>query len=142
MTTYKLTIAAIMAFSSIGLISRTLEDPEFIKTPISIVKSDSLLRHVVLFKFKEGTPDTKISEIASAFSALPAKIPEVHAYEWGTNNSPENLAKGFTHCFFVTFESEADRAIYLPHPEHLTFVKLLEPHLEDVLVVDYWSRQE
>lgn len=104
------------------------------------MKSDSLLRHVVLFKFKEGTPDAKVMEIADAFSALPGKIPEVHAYEWGTNNSPENLAKGFTHCFFVTFESEDDRAVYLPHPEHLQFVELLKPHLEDVLVVDYWTK--
>ena len=140
MTLYKLATIAILALTSIGFISPNPDEPELTKTSISVVKADSLLRHVVLFKFKEGTPEAKISEIASAFSALPGKIPEVHAYEWGTNNSPENLAKGFTHCFFVTFESEADRAVYLPHPEHLKFVELLKPHLEDVLVVDYWSK--
>ena len=103
-------------------------------------KSDSVLRHVVLFKFKEGTPSEKIREIQEAFGALPSKIPQIISYEWGTNNSPEGLEKGFTHCFFLTFNSEEDRAIYLPHPDHKAFGDLLSGHLEDVLVVDYWSR--
>lgn len=98
------------------------------------------LRHVVLFKFKENASDEDIAAVEEAFSALPDKIPEIKDYEWGTNNSPEGLDKGFTHCFFVTFESEEDRAIYLPHPEHKKFVEVLEPHLEDVLVVDYWAK--
>ncbi|MDO1502682.1 Dabb family protein [Winogradskyella maritima] len=41
----------------------------------------------------------------------------MQGYEWGTNNSPEGLDKGFTHAFFLTFKSEEDRAIYLPHPD-------------------------
>ena len=102
--------------------------------------SDSLLRHVVLFKFKEGTPSEKVQEIIDAFSALPSKIPEIADYEWGINNSPEGLNKGLTHCFFITFKSEADRETYLPHPDHKAFVDLLSPHLEDVTVVDYWTR--
>lgn len=102
-------------------------------------KNDSLLRHVVLFKFKANTPSEKIKEIEDAFNQLPTKIPQIHSYEWGLNNSPENLNKGFTHCFFLTFTSEADRSIYLPHPDHKAFGTLLTPYLDDVLVVDYWS---
>lgn len=102
-------------------------------------KNDSLLRHVVLFKFKANTPSEKIKEIEEAFNQLPTKIPQIHSYEWGLNNSPENLNKGFTHCFFLTFTSEADRSIYLPHPDHKAFGTLLTPYLDDVLVVDYWS---
>ncbi len=98
-----------------------------------------LLRHVVLFKFKEGTSSEDIAKVEEAFSALPAKIPEIYDYEWGINNSPEGLDKGFTHCFFLSFLSEEDRAVYLPHPDHQEFGKILGPHLEDVTVVDYWS---
>jgi hypothetical protein len=47
------------------------------------------------------------------------------------------LAKGFTHCFNLTFVDEAARATYLPHPDHLAFVEQLKPALDDVLVVDY-----
>ncbi|WP_411031423.1 Dabb family protein [Spongiimicrobium sp. 3-5] len=100
---------------------------------------DSVLRHVVLFKFKEGTPANKISEIETAFRSLPAKIPEIASLEWGLNNSPEGLEKGFTHCFLLTFNSEQDRTVYLPHADHKAFGALLTPHLEDVLVVDYWT---
>lgn len=97
------------------------------------------LRHVVLFKFKETATDADIQQVEEAFAALPAKIPQIKAFEWGTNNSPEGLDKGFTHCFFLSFDSEEDRAIYLPHPDHKAFGELLGPHLEDVTVVDYWT---
>ena len=102
----------------------------------TMIKTDSLLRHVVLFKFKEGTTKSQIKEVEDAFSALPSKIEQIKGYEWGLNNSPEGLDKGFTHAFFLTFESEEDRAIYLPHPDHKAFGAVLTPHLDDVLVID------
>lgn len=101
---------------------------------------DSLLRHVVIFKFKEATAPEKVQEIIQAFTDLQQKIPQIHGFEWGLNNSPENLNKGLTHCFLLTFKSEADREIYLPHPDHKAFGTLAGPHIEDVLVVDYWTR--
>ena len=99
------------------------------------------LRHVVLFKFKETATPEDIKSVEDAFSALPGKIPQIRDYEFGTNNSPEGLDKGFTHCFFLSFDSEEDRAAYLPHPDHKAFGKVLGPHLEDVLVVDYWTSE-
>lgn len=98
------------------------------------------LRHVVLLKFKEAATSADIKKVEAAFVDLPSKIKEIKDFEWGLNNSPEALNKGFTHCFFVTFDSEKERSIYLPHPEHLAFVKVLSPHLEDVLVLDYWAK--
>nr|WP_250776274.1 Dabb family protein [Dyadobacter sp. MSC1_007] len=100
-----------------------------------------MLRHVVLFKFKDSATPAQVKEVEDAFRKLPSKIKEVKGFEWGTNNSPEGLAQGFTHVFFVTFESEAAREVYLPHPEHKAFVKVLEPHLDKVLVVDYWTQE-
>ncbi len=98
------------------------------------------LRHVVLFKFKDTSSADDIHRLEKAFSALPDKIKEIKGYEWGINNSPENIAQGFTHCFFLTFDSESDRDIYLPHPDHKAFGALLGPHLEKVLVIDYWAK--
>ena len=103
--------------------------------------SDKLLRHVVLFKFKETSTAADIKKVEDAFRALPSKISVIKSLEWGTNNSPENLAQGFTHCFFVTFATEKDRDIYLPHPEHKAFGKVLSPHLDKVLVLDYWAEK-
>jgi hypothetical protein len=98
-----------------------------------------LLRHVVLFKFKDGISPADTKKVEDAFGKLPSQIKEIAAYEWGINNSPENLNQGFTHCFFVSFRSEAERAIYLPHPAHQAFVEVLKPFLDKVLVIDYWT---
>lgn len=99
-----------------------------------------VLRHVVLFKFKDDSSSGDIRRIENAFLALPSRIDAIHSLEWGTDVSVENLNKGFTHCFIVTFRSEADRATYIPHPAHKEFGELLGPHLDDVLVVDYWTK--
>jgi len=96
------------------------------------------LRHVVLFKFKADTPRHTLRKIEKAFYSLPEKIPEIADFEWGLNNSPEGINKGFTHCFILTFSTEEDRAAYLPHPDHKRFGEILHPWLDDVLVVDYW----
>jgi hypothetical protein len=98
---------------------------------------EGLLRHVVLFKFKDGTDPAKVKEIEDAFRALPGKIPTVIGFECGTNCSPEKLDQGFTHCFLVTFRDEAGRAVYLPHPAHKAFVEVLKPHLDKALVIDF-----
>lgn len=103
--------------------------------------ADRVLRHVVLFAFKPETSEAQIQEIEEAFGALPAKIEQIHDFEWGTDASVEGIARGYTHCFFVTFLSEADRDAYLPHPAHKAFGAVLHPHLESVLVIDYWTRK-
>ena len=108
-----------------------------VATPI--LEKAKTLRHVVLFKFKEGTTEEELKTIEATFAALPSKIPEIVDFEWGTNNSPEGLDKGFTHCFFVSFSDEKGREVYLPHPDHKAFVDVASPHIEDVLVLDYWA---
>lgn len=103
--------------------------------------SGKMLRHAVLLKFKASSSAEEVKKVEDAFRALPAKIKEIKDFEWGTNNSPENLNDGFTHCFFVTFASEKDREVYLPHPSHKAFVDVLKPHLDKVLVIDYWTNK-
>ncbi|TDS16951.1 stress responsive alpha/beta barrel protein [Maribacter caenipelagi] len=125
---------------SISFMSNAFAKTDENMTTTIMIQSDSLLRHTVFFKFKEGTTAEQIKQVEDAFSALPSKIEQIKAYEWGLNNSPEGLDKGFTHAFFLTFESEEDRAIYLPHPDHKAFGAVLTPFLDDVFVVDYWTK--
>ena len=98
------------------------------------------LRHVVLFAFRDDAPDDRIRVIEAAFAALKDQIPGIVDLEWGTNESPEGLDQGFTHCFVVTFQDAAARDGYLPHPAHVAFGALLQPCLDRVLVVDYLVR--
>jgi len=99
------------------------------------------LRHVVMFKFKPTATEAQIKMVEEAFKQLPSEIKTIKAFEWGTNNSPEKLNEGLTHCFFVTFSSEKDRDEYLPHPAHKAFVKKLDGILEKAVVIDYWAKQ-
>ena len=101
---------------------------------------EKLLRHVVLFKFKEASSEAEVQTVIDAFVDLKNKIDFIYDFEWGTDVSPEGLQDGFTHCFVATFTSEEDRDAYLPHPDHQAFVKVLEPHLDKVLVVDFWNK--
>lgn len=98
-----------------------------------------VLRHVVLFAFKPETTPDQIAAVEAAFAALPAQIPEIVAFEWGGDVSVEGKAQGFTHCFFVTFQDEAGRDAYLPHPAHQALVQLVSQKLEKILVFDYWA---
>ncbi len=103
-------------------------------------KKDRTLRHVVFFGFKSTATPEDIKKVEDAFAALPSKIKQIKAYEWGTNNSPEGLNQGHTHCFLLTFASEKDRDDYLVHPDHKAFGAILGPYLEKVTVLDFWSK--
>ena len=104
-------------------------------------KQKQVLRHVVMFGWKEGTDALYIAKVVTALNNLKHKIPTIKSFEWGTNNSPENLNNGLTHCFILTFSSESDRDVYLIHPDHKAFVALLNPAPEKVTVFDYWANK-
>ncbi len=126
---------ALACFALLGIaLMQVQAEPAKTETP------PSLLRHVVMFKFKKDATPAQIDGVVKAFGELPKQIDSIHSYEWGTNNSPEMLDKGFTHLFFVTFKDEAGRAKYLPHPAHKAFVEKLKPILEEPMVIDYWAK--
>ena len=95
------------------------------KPVVEKTEKDSVLRHVVLFKFNEDATEAAVEKLNAAFNALPEVIPEIKAFEWGINDSPEDFHQGFTHCYLLTFDSVKDS---------------LQPHLEKVFVVDYWTQ--
>lgn len=123
--------------------SKDTERPaeELVDQIIAPEQEEQVLRHVVLFKFKDSATEADIQKIVEAFKELPNKIEGILHFEWGTNVSPEGLSNGFTHCFFVTFKDEEARDAYLPHPAHEAFGGIVGPHLEKVLVVDYWPQE-
>ena len=97
-------------------------------------------RHVVCFKFKDGTPAVEVAEIEKEFGALKDKIDTIIDYEWGTSDNIEPPNDGFTHCFVVTFKDKKGLEVYLPHADHQAFVALLKPKLDKVFVMDYTAQ--
>lgn len=103
-------------------------------------KAEPALRHIVLFAFKETSTPEDVQRVVEAFRHLPDQIDGIEAFEWGTDISPEPYSQGLTHAFLLTFDSEADRDAYLPHPAHKAFGEIAGPHIEKVVVVDYWAK--
>lgn len=101
--------------------------------------SQAILRHVVLFSFKDEASTEQVNAVVAEFSALKDKIPGIVHFEWGTNVSPEGLNDGFTHCFTLSFGAAPARDAYLAHPAHQQFVSTLGACLARSLVIDYWA---
>jgi hypothetical protein len=99
-----------------------------------------MLRHVVLFAFAQSAGPAAVAELCEHFARLPQEIDVIRDFEWGTNVSPEQINYGYTHCFVVTFASDADCDAYLVHPAHQAFVATANPLLASALVVDYWAQ--
>ena len=101
--------------------------------------NDKLLRHIVMYKFKDGLSAAQLQEVIDAFAGLPKKIDTIVGYEAGTNVSPEGKSEGFTHVFVVTFKTAADRDAYILHPAHQAYVQVVKDRREKVIVFDYWT---
>jgi hypothetical protein len=110
-------------------------------TATAALSADAPVRHVVSFKFKKDAAPADIRKVEEAFAALKTKIPQIQSLEWGTNVSGENLDKGFTHMWVVSFADAAAVKTYIDHPDHQAFVQLLKPTLEDAFVIDFQPRR-
>ena len=60
--------------------------------------SPKVLRHMVLFKFKDTASEREVQKLNEDFNELPSAISVIKDFEWEINDSPENFHQGFTHC--------------------------------------------
>jgi hypothetical protein len=103
------------------------------------MNTNNPVRHIVAWRFHDGTTQAQIKQFTAAFRALQHTIPGIIGFEHGANISPENLHRGLTHVYLLTFESIAARDAYLPHPEHKRFGETIRAMgiVAEVFVVDY-----
>lgn len=97
----------------------------------------SKVKHVALFKFKEGTAQEQIDKVLEVLLDLTESVPGIEDYVAGLNNSPEGLNDGLTHGFVMTFTDAAARDTYLTHPEHERVKTEVLPHIDRVLIFDF-----
>ena len=100
-------------------------------------KEEQMIRHILLIKFKEHAELSEIEKLKALFEAMPSKVEGVTSIEWGLNDSPENKNQGYSHSVLMTFDDEAGRQNYLPHPEHDALKEVFRPLLDDIIVFDY-----
>jgi hypothetical protein len=96
-----------------------------------------MVKHVVLFRVREGTPEEDVTRVLADLGGLVGAIPGLLDCSGGANNSPEGRAQGYTHGFVMTFDSVAARDGYVPHPEHRRASAGLRAFADGVLVFDY-----
>jgi len=113
------------------------------------------VRHIVLFRYKDGTTETQRAEIRQRFVALAEEAkrdskPYIVSIETGRQASGEGVDRGFEEAFVVTFRSEGDRNYYVGTPivtnpkfldaAHQRFKDFVGPYLAQdngVLVFDF-----
>jgi len=103
------------------------------------MNTNNTVRHIVAWRFGDGTTEAQIEQFTHAFRSLTTTIPGIIGFEHGANNSPESLNRGLTHVYLLTFESVAARDAYLPHPEHKRFGQTIGDMgiVAEVFVMDY-----
>ncbi|UTL85631.1 Dabb family protein [Serratia marcescens] len=118
-----------------------------------------LLKHIVLFKYKENVTQAQRDAVTSRFISLKrsmrpgADAPYILSIVEGVQNSGEGMDGGFEQGFIVTFKSEGDRNYYVGKPlvdsegdydeAHDAFKQFVAPLLSDdngVLVFDFSLR--
>jgi len=128
-----------MRWTMIGALLVTISGAlAFAYTSMAAEKSARVLRHIVMYKFRDDATPDQVQRVIDTFAALPKHVDTIAGFERGENVSVEGKSEGFTHCFVVTFRDEAGLATYLQHPAHAAYVEVVKPVREKVIVFDYW----
>jgi hypothetical protein len=94
-----------------------------------------MILHLVLFRFREGTPAAAIDSARDGLLALGQRIPEIRKISWSRNHGPS--ASDYPFALSVTLDDMAAVERYLKHPAHVeTVARLLAPIREARLAVD------
>ena len=96
------------------------------------------LRHIVVFRWKDGTTPADVAAIEAALSELPSLIPALDAYHHGPD---VGLGEGRWDFGIVAECADADgwRA-YDQHPAHQRVViDVIRPHIEERAAVQIQS---
>ena len=96
------------------------------------------VRHVVLFRWKEGTTEAQVTAIDAELDELPARIPELVSYHHGPD-----LALGDGRWDFGIVAECADTdgwRAYDEHPAHQrVVVEVIRPHVAERAAVQIES---
>ena len=95
-----------------------------------------MIRHIALFRFKEGTTPDTIDHIDAALATLPDIMPEVIAFTTGRD---AGITDGsWDYAVVSDLASVEDYRTYASHPDHVDIVKtVVGPHVEQAVRVQF-----
>ena len=94
-----------------------------------------MIRHVVLFKFKQGIGEEVIVDLEKSIAALPPVIPEILSYEFGRD--VVRSERSYDLALVSTFKDLDSLQRYQIHPDHQVVLKKVNDLCESVLAVDF-----
>lgn len=94
-----------------------------------------MIRHIVLFKFKENTSANERAALADALKGLKNKIPLVKDLEVGSDVGGKS--NSYDIALNSLFDNFSDVEEYAVHPNHVEVVKMVKELCESSVKVDF-----
>ncbi len=96
-----------------------------------------MIKHVVLFKFKDTISQDTIQNIKEKFNNCKNNLDGIIDMEFGDNCSlKKHLNHGFNYGLFMTFKDNEVVKIYNDFEEHKKAQEIMKEYQEDLLVFD------
>ena len=94
-----------------------------------------MIKHIVLFDFKEENREENIKRAKEMLLALMGSVPSLRKMEVGINFSKEERAMDLS--IYTEFDDVAGLEEYAVHPEHLKVVEFIKTVVAGSKVSDY-----
>jgi Stress responsive A/B Barrel Domain len=94
-----------------------------------------MLKHVVLFRFKQTTGEAEIDTLIDGLSALPELIPEIREYVFGRDIVRSERSYDF--ALISAFDDLPAMQRYQVHAEHQKVIAHVKSICESILAVDF-----
>ena len=94
-----------------------------------------MVKHIVMFDFKDENREDNIREAKEMLEALLGKVPSLNSMEVGVNFSKESRAMDLS--IYTEFDDRAGLDAYAIHPEHLKVIKFIKTVVTSSKVSDY-----
>jgi hypothetical protein len=77
-----------------------------------------MIRHIVLTRFKPGTPEHTIRGIYTGLAGVAARLEGARGFVGGRSSSPEQIERGYLHGFTIDFDDWDALQRYADDPAH------------------------
>lgn len=94
-----------------------------------------MIKHVVLFKFKQGASEARFAQLEALMKALPGQIPEIRGYELGLDVVRSERSYDF--ALVSAFDDPEALKRYQEHPAHQEVLSIIKELFGQIIAADF-----
>ena len=95
-----------------------------------------MIRHVVTFRWKPDTTADHIAAVEAGLRELPAAIPQIERYTFGSNVGIND--GNFQFAVVADFTSADDYVVYHDDPQHRSLIEeRIRPHIAERVAIQF-----